>query len=293
MGNPQTCLSRAKTQRRLLRAAAVHCPAGSGEGTGTAHARVGSGDEVHNRSHRREAEENRQTQEVAREARRPQARAASGHAGVKRRTHDGRRCGARSTAWRSYAGSSDAGGSGCCSHYPGCYGREGIRGYYGGIKRRTSHQPIAKANRRRQGHGYQETVFPAQESMPVLRREDRRYQLQGCEAAHVVYLRTGQDRTAPYFGRMYASPAAIGGIDQAGAQHRADSVRVADLVITAPLASGTCKASTCQRTRPSNEEACCQRSRLGTAVMSSRRFYRAATVGSGTVLKEKESWKSF
>ena len=90
--------------------------------------------------------------------------------------------------------------------------------------------------------------------MPVLRREDRRYQLQGREAAHVVYLRAGKDRTAPYFGRMYSSPAAIGGSDQTGAQHSADSVRVADLVITAPCGRGSeplsCRVAVFTEPRP-------------------------------------------
>ena len=42
-------------------------------------------------------------------------------------------------------------------------------------------RPIASshaAHRRRQSHRDQEAVFPAQEAVPVLRREDRRHQLQ-------------------------------------------------------------------------------------------------------------------
>src|SRR5258707_8961565 len=42
-----------------------------------------------------------------------------------------------------------------------------------------------------------------------------------------------------------------------------NSNRYALLQMTAPLARGTCEASTCPRTRPSREEARCQRSRLG------------------------------
>jgi ribosomal protein S18 len=45
-------------------------------------------------------------------------------------------------------------------------------------KRWTSHQRLHAPHRRRQSDRNEEAIFPAQESLPVLRREDRRYQLQ-------------------------------------------------------------------------------------------------------------------
>ncbi len=83
---------------------------------------------------------------------------------------------------------------------------------------------IAAAHRRRQGDRGQEAIFPAQESVPVLRREDRRYQLQGRAAAEVVHHRARQDHAAAHFRRVRAASAAAGGSHQAGAQHRADAV---------------------------------------------------------------------
>ena len=50
---------------------------------------------------------------------------------------------------------------------------------HGGIQRKTR-QRGAAAHRRRQGRRHpEEAIFPAQESVPLLRREDRRHQLQG------------------------------------------------------------------------------------------------------------------
>src|ERR1035438_10324363 len=89
---------------------------------------------------------------------------------------------------------------------------------------------FAAPHRRRQGDGYQEAILPAQEGVPFLRREDRRYQLQRREDAHVVYLRARQNCSAPHLRRLHSSPAPLSRGDQAGAQYRTDSVRRADLV---------------------------------------------------------------
>src|SRR6202050_1661224 len=62
--------------------------------------------------------------------------------------------------------------------------------------------------------------------MPLLRREDRRYQLQGYQAAPRLRSRARQDCSTPHFGRMRAAPAAGDGCDQEGAQHRAFAVRI-------------------------------------------------------------------
>ena len=70
----------------------------------------------------------------------------------------------------------------------------------------------------------QEAIFPAQEGVPVLRRQDRRYQLQGRAAADVLHQRARQDHAAAHFGRVRAAPAAVGRSDQAGAEYRADAV---------------------------------------------------------------------
>ena len=84
----------------------------------------------------------------------------------------------------------------------------------------------AAAHRRRQGGRHaEEAVFPAQESMPLLRREDRRHQLQGREDAARLRGGAGQDHSPPHFGRVRAAPAAAHGRDQEGAQHRAAAVR--------------------------------------------------------------------
>ncbi len=45
----------------------------------------------------------------------------------------------------------------------------------------------------------------------------------------VLHLRARQDRAAPHLRRLHAAPEPLGGSDQAGAQHRADSVRRADV----------------------------------------------------------------
>ena len=87
---------------------------------------------------------------------------------------------------------------------------EGIGEHHGGTTRRTSHQRIAAAHRRRQGDGHQEAIFPAQESVPVLRRKDRRHQLQGREDALVLHLRARQDRAPAHLRRVHAAPAAAG-----------------------------------------------------------------------------------
>ena len=88
---------------------------------------------------------------------------------------------------------------------------------------------LPAAHRRRQGHRDQEAVFPAQEGVPVLRREDRRHQLQRHQAAERVHLRARQDHAPPHLGRVRSAPAAAGRSDQAGAQHRAAAVRGAGL----------------------------------------------------------------
>ena len=46
---------------------------------------------------------------------------------------------------------------------------------------------------------------------------------------NVVHLRARQDYAPPHLGRLRAAPAALGGSDQAGAQHRAAAVRGAGL----------------------------------------------------------------
>src|SRR5437016_218788 len=66
----------------------------------------------------------------------------------------------------------------------------------------------------------------AQESLPLLRREDRRHQLQGHEAAAQLHRRARQDRAPAHFGRVRAAPAAADGCHQKGAEHRAAAVRV-------------------------------------------------------------------
>ena len=122
----------------------------------------------------------------------------------------------------------------------GCAGREpaaagGSRRRDEGVtimaetKRRKTHQRFATSHRRRQGDCGQETIFPAQESVPVLRRQDRRYQLQGRAAAQLLHQRARQDHAAADLGRVRAASAAAGGSDQAGAQYRADAVLDADL----------------------------------------------------------------
>ena len=68
-------------------------------------------------------------------------------------------------------------------------------------------------------------VFPAQESLQVLRRENRRHQLQGRAACWPVCGRKRQDRAAPPDRRVYAAPAASVRGHQAGAQHRPAAVR--------------------------------------------------------------------
>ena len=86
------------------------------------------------------------------------------------------------------------------------------------------------AHRRRQGRRHpEETVFPAQEGVPLLRREDRRHQLQGREDAARLRGGAGQDRSAPHLGRVRAAPAAADRRHQEGAQHRAAAVRGAVL----------------------------------------------------------------
>jgi small subunit ribosomal protein S6 len=96
-------------------------------------------------------------------------------------------------------------------------------------KRRTSHQRIPETHRRRQGAGDQEAILPAQESVPVLRRTDRRYQLQGRASALVLHFRARKNRAAPHLGRLYAASEASQPSHQASAQHRADPVRDRDL----------------------------------------------------------------
>ena len=68
---------------------------------------------------------------------------------------------------------------------------------------------LTAAHRRRQSRRHRkEAIFPAQEGMPVLRREDRRHQLQGREAAAQLRGRARQDHAPPHLGRVRAAPAA-------------------------------------------------------------------------------------
>src|ERR1051326_1874287 len=61
--------------------------------------------------------------------------------------------------------------------------------------------------------------------MPVLRREDRRHQLQRHEDAACVCGGAREDRPASYLRRVRATSAASDGRDQEGAQYRVASVR--------------------------------------------------------------------
>src|SRR5208283_4539193 len=68
-------------------------------------------------------------------------------------------------------------------------------------------------------------VFPAQEGLQVLRREDRGGQLQGCAPAGAVRRGKRQDHSAAPDRRVHAAPAASVAGDQAGEEHRFAAVR--------------------------------------------------------------------
>ena len=92
------------------------------------------------------------------------------------------------------------------------------------------------STRRRRGRTQ---ILPAQESLQVLRREDRRHQLQGLPAARAVCGRERQDCAAALDGRVRAAPApAVVGY-QTGAQHRAAAVCRTSVVEPQLLAIGS------------------------------------------------------
>ena len=139
--------------------------------------------------------------------------------------------------WRSRTGASGTMAAGIAGHRadpasgPAVAGGadEGKEELWPNQEGRKTNQRVAAAHRRRQGDRGQETIFPAQEGVPVLRRQNRRHQLQGRAAAELLHFRARQDHAAAHFGRVRAAPAAAGGSDQAGAEHRADAVLRGDV----------------------------------------------------------------
>ena len=86
-------------------------------------------------------------------------------------------------------------------------------------RRRTRTRRTSPRGRRRT------EIFPAQESLQVLHRENRRHQLQGLPAARAVRGRKRQDRAAALDGRLRTAPAPAVVGHQAGPQHRTAAVR--------------------------------------------------------------------
>jgi len=72
-------------------------------------------------------------------------------------------------------------------------------------------------------------LFPAQESVPFLRREGRRHQYKDVKMLHAFVAERGRIVPRPHFRRVRAAPAAARGCHQEGAQHRAAAVRGAIL----------------------------------------------------------------
>ncbi len=70
-----------------------------------------------------------------------------------------------------------------------------------------------------------EEILPPQEGLQVLRREDRRHQLQGRPVAVRICVRGWEDRASPPDRGVHTAPTALGRRHQAGAQHRAAAVR--------------------------------------------------------------------